>query len=54
LTPFFRELTEEGILWLLRLAQYAMSHTTDFSTTALEELFNKQLIEQFANSGLQF
>lgn len=37
----------------LRLAQCATSHTTDFSITALEEVFNKQLIEQFANSGLQ-
>ena len=53
LTPFFREITEEGSLWLLRLAECATAHTTDFSVTALEEVFNRQVIEQFANSGLQ-
>jgi hypothetical protein len=35
------------------LAQCAMSHKTDFLMTALEEVFNEQLIEQFAKSGLQ-
>jgi hypothetical protein len=53
LTPFFRELTGEGSLWLLCLAECATSHTTDFLMNALEEVFNKQLIEQFANYGLQ-
>jgi len=53
LTSFFRELIDEGSLWFLHLAQCAMSHTIDFSITAIEEVFNKQLIEQFANSGLQ-
>jgi hypothetical protein len=39
-----QRINEEGSLWLLRLAQCATPHTTDFSMTAPEEVFNKQLI----------
>jgi hypothetical protein len=44
LTPFFRELTEEENKYSYFMQDSAMVHITNFSMTALEEVFGEWLI----------